>query len=497
MKSSTASQHFCALDLGAESGRVMLGWFDGGRLRLSEIHRFESEPVRLPEGLHTDVLRIWSELKTGMAMACGRANGAVAGIGVDTWGVDFALLDKQGSLLANPFHYRDALTDGILPKAFKKVARAAIFKQTGLQFMPINTLYQLYSLKLRRSPLLKHAGALLMMPDLFNYWLTGRAASEFTIATTTQCFDLRRNRWAFPLLKRFGLPAGIFRPIVAPGSVLGGLLPQVADEIGCGGGAPVIAPGCHDTALAVAAVPAQDRNFAYISCGTWSVLGAELRRPHITPESLAADFTNEGGVCGTFRFQKSLTGLWILQECRRQWSRGGSEASYAALAAEAAAAPALRSLIDPAEAEFTKPGDMPARIAAFCAKSGQPVPDGNGATARCVLESLALSYRRTLDDMERILGRRLDPVHMVGGGTQNRLLCQFAADAMGRTVIAGPVEATAIGNVCMQAFARGRLGSLNDARMVVRRSFETASYMPGNREKWEEAYGLFGALRRP
>jgi rhamnulokinase len=487
--------NYCALDLGAESGRVMLGEFDGERLRLSEIHRFESRPVRIPDGLRTDVLHIWSELKNGMAKAARTKNGAIAGIGVDTWGVDFAILDKQGSLLGNPYHYRDSLTDGILPKAFREVGRADIFEKTGLQFMPINTLYQLYALKLRKSPLLKHAGALLMMSDLFNYWLTGRAVSEFTIATTTQCFDPRRHTWALPLVERFGLPTDIFRPIVASGSVLGELLPQVREEIGCKEGVPVIAPGCHDTALAVAAVPAQNRDFAYISCGTWSILGAELLEPCITPESLAADFTNEGGVAGTFRFLKNLTGLWLVQECRQEWLKRGEDHSYADLTQLAAQAEPLISIIDPSAPEFGKPGDMPARIREFCVKTGQKTPESKGQVVRCALESLALSYRRTLDELEHILGKRLDPVHMVGGGTQNQLLCQFAANAMDRTVIAGPVEATAIGNVVMQAIALGHLDSLDNARILVQRSFETATNVPEDREKWEEAYGKFEKMR--
>jgi rhamnulokinase len=496
MQPLTASLHFCALDLGAESGRVMLGGFDGERMGLAEIHRFESRPVRLPDGLHTDVLRIWSELKTGMAMTGRRVNGAITGIGVDTWGVDFALLDKQGSLLANPYHYRDTLTDGILPKAFRKVTRAAIFEQTGLQFMPINTLYQLYALKRRKSLLLKYAEALLMMPDLFNYWLTGRAAGEFTIATTSQCFDPRRNNWAFPLLESFGLPTDIFRPIVAPGSVLGDLLPQVTDEIGCNKGVSVIAPGCHDTALAVAAVPAQNKDFAYISCGTWSILGAELHHPCITPESLAADFTNEGGVAGTFRFLKNLTGLWLVQECRREWVRCGEDLSYAELTQLAAQAEPLRSIIDPSSAEFGKPGDMPSRIRGFCEKTGQKTPESKGQTVRCALESLALSYRTTLEQLESILSYRLDPIHIVGGGTQNTLLCQFAADATGRRVVAGPAEATAIGNVCMQAIALGRIGSLEQGRDLVRRSFEVATYEPHTSQQWDDAYGRFVNLKK-
>lgn len=490
-----AALNFCALDLGAESGRVMLGQFDGGQLRLSEAHRFASVPVRLPDGLHSDVLHIWSELKAGMTMASRTANGAIAGIGTDTWGVDFAFLDKQGVLLSNPYHYRDSLTDGILPKAFRRVPRAEIFEQTGLQFMPINTLYQLYALKLRKSPLLKTADKLLMMPDLFNYWLCGRTVSEFTIATTTQCFDPRQNGWTTALLEKFGLPSDIFCPIVKPGTVLGDLLPQAAGEIGCAEQVPVIAPGCHDTALAAAAVPAQNRNFAFISCGTWSVLGAELLQPSINEQSLAADFTNEGGVAGTFLFLKNLTGLWLVQEARREWLRRGEDASYAELTAMAAQAAPLRSIIDPACAEFGKPGDMPARIRDYCRQTGQDLPESKGAVVRCALESLALSYRKTLEQLESILKYRLEPVHIVGGGTQNTLLCQFAADATGRRVVAGPVEATAIGNVVMQAIALGHLRSIEEGRALVRRSFEVMTYEPHDTAPWNAAYERFVNLK--
>ncbi len=481
--------NFCALDLGAESGRVMLGRFDGAKLALSEEHRFESAPMRFPDGLHTDALRLWSQVKAGMAIA-GRGN-TISGIGVDTWGVDFALLDGQGNLLANPYHYRDQLTDGILKKAFACVPKREIFEQTGVQCMPINTLYQLYALKLRSSTLIDAAGRLLMMPDLFNYWLSGQTASEFTIATTSQCFNPRQGDWAWPLIENFGLPSRLFGPVVAPGSVLSPLRLDLADELGLHGSIPVIAPGCHDTALAVAAVPACKADFAYISCGTWSLLGAELDKPCITDAGLAADFTNEGGVAGTFRFLKNLTGLWILQECRHTWTKDGEPLTYPQLAEIAGTAPPLVSFIDPADAGFARPGEMPERIRTFCLKTGQPVPEGRGAIVRCALESLALSYRKTLEQLEGILGKRLDPIHIVGGGSQNKLLCTFAANATGRTIIAGPVEATVIGNVVMQAIALGRIGSLGEGRELVRNSFDVTVYEPYDHDVWEEAYSRF------
>jgi rhamnulokinase len=484
--------NFCALDLGAGSGRVMLGQFDGERITLSEKHRFASAPALLPDGLFTDSLHIWSELKAGLAIA---AQGtALAGIGVDTWGVDFAFLDKQGGLLANPRHYRDRLTDGILDKAFERVPKREIFWQTGVQFMPINTLFQLYALKLSGSPLPDAADRLLMTPDLFNYWLCGSTASEFTIATTSQCFNPLLKTWAWPLIEKFGIPPRLFGPIVQPGSLLAPLRPEVAEETGIAGKVPVIAPGCHDTALAVAAVPATEPNFAYISCGTWSLLGTELDTPCINDRSLAGDFTNEGGVAGTTRFLKNLTGLWILEECRRAWSRSGEDYSYAQLSAMAAAAAPLVSLIDPADDSFSLPGDMPECIRAFCLKTGQPLPEGKGEFVRCILESLALSYRKTLDQLEGILGMRLNPIHLVGGGSRNALLCAFAANATGRTVVAGPVEATATGNILMQAIALKQIGSLAEGRAIVRTSFETTVYEPRDRDRWEEACARFARL---
>jgi rhamnulokinase len=360
--------------------------------------------------------------------------------------------------------------------------------------MPINTLYQLFALSLRKSPLLDNARRLLMMPDLFNFWLCGKKVNEFSIATTSQCYDPRKKTWAKAMLEKFGLPTHIFGHIAAPGTVIGGLLPQVAEETGLTGHVPVIAPGCHDSALAVAAVPAQNRDFAYVSCGTWSVLGAELHEPCINKQSLAADFTNEGGVAGTFRFLKNLTGLWLVQESKREWLRRGEELSYAELTQMAAEAAPLRSIIDPSYGEFGRPGDMPDRIRCYCRQTGQPVPDSKGAVVRCALESLALSYRKTLEQLESILKCRLDPLHIVGGGTQNTLLCQFAAAATGRRVVAGPVEATAIGNVVMQAIALGHVGSLEEGRELVRRSFEVTLYEPRASGQWDDAYVRFVKL---
>ena len=487
---------FLAADLGAESGRVMVGRLDGSRLSLSEAHRFDSRPVPLPDGLHTDVLRIFTEIRAGLAAAA-RSGDELGAVGVDTWGVDFALLDSGGRLLGNPYHYRDCLGSGVLDRALARVPRAEIFEATGIQLLELNTLFQLLRLRERGAAELAAAGRLLMMPDLFSYWLSGCAANEYTIATTSQCFDTRRGEWARGLLDRFSLPAGIFGEVVRPGTVLGDLRPALAEEMGIGR-LPVVAVGGHDTALAVAAVPARKgRDFAYVSSGTWSLLGAEIEAPCIGEASLAANFTNEGGVCGTIRFLKNLCGLWLVQECRRGWAKGGTADSYDDLTERAAAAPAFRSLVDVDHPDFAAPGDMPARLQAFCRRTGQTVPETKGEIVRCALDSLALKYRHVLSTMEEILGRRLEPLHVVGGGARNRLLCQLAADATGRTVVAGPVEATAAGNVAMQAMALGHLGSLAEARALVRGSFEIVTYDPRPGAAVDDAYARLARMMAP
>ena len=486
---------FLAADLGAESGRVMAGRFDGDRLSLAEAHRFDSRPVRLPDGLHTDVLRIFAEIQHGLAAAA-TAGEELGGVGVDTWGVDFALMDGAGRLLGNPYHYRDCLGSGVLERTLARVPRAEIFRATGIQLLELNTLFQLVLLREREAAELAAARRLLLMPDLFSYWLGGRAANEYTIATTSQCFDTRRGEWARGLLERLDLPTAIFGDVVPPGTVLGDLRPRIGEEAGVGP-VPVVAVGGHDTALAVAAVPARGRDFAYVSSGTWSLLGAEIDEACVDDASLAANFTNEGGVCGTVRFLKNLCGLWLVQECRRWWAKGGTADSYDDLAAMAATAPAFRSLVDVDDPVFAPPGDVPGRLQAFCRRTGQPVPETKGEIVRCALDSLALKYRHVLATLEGILGRRLEPLHVVGGGARNRLLCQLAADATGRTVVAGPVEATAAGNVAMQAMALGHLGSLTDVRDLVRRSFEITTYEPRPGAAVDDAYArLVGMIRQ-
>ena len=483
-------KHYLALDLGAESGRAVVGSFDGQRLTLEEAHRFPNGPVALPDGLHWDHLRLFSEVKTGIAKAVQKHGAALASLGLDTWGVDFALLDKTGALLGNPHHYRDSRTDGVIEKACRRVKREEIFRRTGIQFMQINTLFQLYSMVLSRSPLLAPARRLLMTPDLFNYWLTGRMVNEQSIASTSQCYDPNEGDWARALLKRLKLPVRIFGKIVPPGTVIGKLRPGLAAETGARD-LKVVAPGCHDTACAVAAVPAQTDSYAYLSSGTWSLMGIEAKGPAINAQSLAWNFTNEGGVCGTIRLLKNITGLWLVQECRRAWAGAGGELSYAELMRLAQHAPPFVAVLDPDYPDFAKPGQMPAKIAAYCQRTRQPVPGDKGSLVRCALEALALRYRWTFEKLEALAGRRLDVLHIVGGGTQNTLLNQMAADSVGRPVVAGPIEATAAGNVMMQMLALKDIQSLAEGRALIRRSFETRLYEPRRSREWEEAYSRF------
>ena len=482
------SAAYLAVDLGAESGRVVLGRFDGGHVSLEEIHRFPNMPVRLPDGLHWDVLRILHEIKEGLAKAVRTEE--IEGVGVDSWGVDFGLLDRDGALVSNPYHHRDSRTEGMVDEALRLASRKEIYGTTGIQFLPINTLYQL--LAMRGSPLLEAAETLLLIPDLINYWLTGEKACEYTNATTTQLLDLKTAGWSQDLLKKLDLPSGLFAPIVSPGTELGPVLPEVAEEIGAG--PPVFAVASHDTASAVVAVPAKSDDFAYISSGTWSLVGVETRSPVVTQEAIEANFTNEGGFAGSTRFLKNVMGLWLLQECRRQWAREGHEYSYEELARIAEGAPS-GPLVDPDHPAFLTPGDMTARIRHFCEETGQAPPERPAEFARCVFESLALKYGHAIEQAQNLTGQGIGTVNVVGGGSQNALLCQLTADAAQLPVVAGPVEATAMGNVMVQAFAQNRVGSPEEIRAVVRDSFEASTYEPGgDAEEWSGLRERFSKL---
>lgn len=484
-------RHYLAFDLGAESGRAMLGTVTAGRIAVEELNRFPNTPVRVFDALYWDTLRLWHEIQRGLAIAGRERHLSPAGIGIDTWGVDFALLGPDGALADNPRHYRDARTNGVMDKVFAIVPRAEVFAETGIQFMQLNSLYQFYALKLAGSPALASARTLLFIPDLLNYWLTGVARSERTIASTSQFYDPRRKTWATDLLARLGLPAQILPEIVDPGARLGTLLPSVAEAAGLGA-VPVYATGCHDTASAVAAVPAGGGNWCYISSGTWSLMGAELDEPVINDQVLGQNLTNEIGAGGKVRFLKNIAGMWPLQECRRAWALEGREYTYEELARLAGEAKPFSAIINPDA--FPEPGDMPRRIAGYCRAAGQNAPETPGEFARTILEGLALRYRQVLESLEVLVGRRFDVIHIVGGGSRNTLLNQFAADATGRTVVAGPGEATAIGNVLIQAMGAGDLGSLADARALVRRSFPLETYQPKSAADWDRAYRRYLAL---
>jgi rhamnulokinase len=485
----SATRKMLAFDLGAESGRGVVGLFDGQRIRLQDVHRFPNTPAATLDTLHWDVLNLYNEMLAAMRKSAADFGG-VDSVGVDTWGVDFALLGRGGTLLGNPRHYRDPHTEGMMERAFQTVPAAELFQRTGIQFMRFNSLFQLLALQRDRSPLLDIAENLLFIPDLFHYLFTGIKVNEYTDASTSQMLDPVARNWDFELLRKFNLPTKMLGNIIQPGTHLGPLRSRIASDTGLSP-LPVIAPATHDTASAVAAVPALGKNWAFISSGTWSLMGAEIDSPLVNEEVRAANFTNEGGIGCTIRFLKNIAGLWLVQECRRSWERAGRNFSYDELARLAEAAPPFVSLVDPDHASFMLPPSMPAALGEFCRHTGQPVPEEPGPVVRCALESLALRYRWVLEKLEGLLGRRLEMIHIVGGGTQNMLLCQLAADACNRVVLAGPVEATAIGNVLVQAIGLKLLGSLAEAREVVRRSFDVRRYEPKNPERWQGPYARF------
>ncbi len=480
MLNSDAQNAYLAFDLGAESGRAVVGRLLSGVLTIDEVHRFPNEPVQYGNTLHWDVARLWHEMRKALSAVAGTP---LRGIGVDTWGVDYALLGEDGELLQNPYHYRDARTSDMMRAVFETVSADEIYEQTGIQFMPINTLYQLFASQRTTPRLLASANRLLTIPDLFHYWLTGNAVCEFTNATTTQMVDPRTRTWAFGLLERLGLPVSLPAPVVEPGTVIGHLLRDIGgSELS---GTPVIAPATHDTGSAVAAISARD-DTAFLSSGTWSLLGIELEKPVINAEARRLNFTNEGGVCGTTRFLKNVMGLWMLQCCRRCWSATGNHHEYGDLMEAAGREPGFRHLVDPDDPSFLKPDDMRLAIDQFCKKTDQPAPASPGAYARTILESLALKYRLVLHDLEHLTGKTIHQIRIIGGGSRNELLNQFTADATGRLVLAGPVEATALGNIGMQMLSTGVTGSLNEMRDIIGRSFPTANFHPASTPQWDE-----------
>src|SRR5437868_1616597 len=470
---------YLAFDLGAESGRAVLAHLHSGVITTEEVYRFPNEPVEYSGSLHWDAPKLWLEIRKALTRL---EEFELSGIGVDAWGVDYELLGERGELLLNPYHYRDKSTDGVMDLVFERLSKSDIYQETGIQFMPINTLYQLFAAKRDTPDLLHAAKTLLTIPDLFHYWLTGNAVCEFTNATTTQMVNAEKRAWSRDLMEKLELPVDLPAEIVEPGTQIGSLTEKLAGFTALRG-TPVIAPATHDTGSAVAAVVARDGT-AFISSGTWSLLGTELDAPLITDDALRLNFTNEGGVCGTTRFLKNVMGLWMLQCCRSSWTSRGQVYEYRELMEMASREPEFGQLVDPDDESFLHPADMPRAIDDFCRRTQQPAPKTPGAYARTVLESLAFKYRQVIGDLERLTGKPIHQIRIIGGGSKNRLLNQFAADATGRRVLAGPAEATALGNVAVQILATGGASSLQEVRAIVDRSFPTEIFEPIETDKW-------------
>lgn len=479
---------FLAFDFGASSGRAMLATFDGEKIILEEKHRFSNDPVSVNGDLHWDVLRLFYEIKQGILKCANSGDRDIDCIGIDTWGVDYGLLDKNGKLLGNPFHYRDTRTDGMYDEAFKVVSKDEIYNNTGIAFNWFNTLFQLLSSKLSGDITLENAETLLFMPDLFNYFLTGEKKCEYTIASTSQMFDSKTHTWSVDMLEKLGIPTDLFAEMVYPGDKVGVLKPELAEELGVEQ-IPVVAVASHDTGSAVASVPVTDgEDFVYISSGTWSLMGVELDQPMVTEDALKYNFTNEGGVNKTIRFLKNIMGLWLIQESRRQWEREGTLLSFDELEKQAREATPFASLIDPDYHKFQTPGNMPKRIREYCEQTGQKVPETKGEIIRCIAESLAFKYRQVVEGMEDVTGKKYDVINIVGGGIKDKMICSFTANATGRKVSTGPVEATSIGNVIVQGIAMGAIKNLEEGRKIVKNSFPIDVYIPENSDKWNEAY---------
>ena len=496
---------YLAIDIGASSGRHLAGQFDGNSLILKELYRFENGLADLAGTLYWNLPSLWSHVQSGLKVAGAAIGDEVVSVGADTWGVDFALLGRGDTLLGNPVCYRDARTDGMMETAFETVPKTEVFRQSGLQFMQFNTLYQLLAMKQAHSPLLDIAESFLMMPDLFHWLLSGVKSNEFTIATTTQFFNPVLNDWAKPMLEHFGLPTNLFQAVSLPGTVLGPIRPALVEATGLKS-TKIVLPGAHDTASAVMSVPTASptgqTNWAYISLGTWALMGLESPKPIVNNTVSELNFTNEGGIGGTMRILKTISGLWLLQECLRTWnqqgrkSKTGSLLDWEDLNRMSQDTKPLVSFVNPDARDFFEPTDMPKAISEFCQRTQQPIPESAGAIIRCILDSLALKFRHVLGMCETIGGQRIEVVHIVGGGTKNVQLCQATADACGCRVVAGPIEATAIGNIMMQAVADGAVANIDEARQVIRSSFEVTEYLPTSRNatEWNDAYGRFLAV---
>lgn len=477
-----------AFDFGASSGRAIIGCFDGDKITLEEVHRFSNDPVSVGGTVYWDVLRLFYEIKQGIIKA--KIAGGFDSIGIDTWGVDFGLIDSEGKLMENPVHYRDARTVGLVDEAFKTMPKEKLYGITGIQFMELNTLFQLISLKKYRPWMLERADKMLFMPDLFGYMLTGKMCAEYSIASTSQLIDLDKKTWSKEILDAFGIKESVFAPLVQPGTVLGELSKEVCEECGVDP-APVISVCGHDTQSAITSVPCEDGDFAFLSSGTWSLFGTELDKPIVNETSMNINITNEGGFDGSTGFLKNIIGLWLIQESRRQWKREGKEYSYADLEKLALAAEPFKCFIDPDAPEFVPHGNIPERVREFCRKTGQYVPETVGEIMRCIYESLAMKYRLTFEKLRECTERDYPVIHVIGGGTKDGLLCQMTANSCDRTVKAGPIEATVMGNVAVQLMSDGSVKNIGQARKIVADSSELKTFEPKDTDKWAGAYEDF------
>ncbi|HCS55030.1 rhamnulokinase family protein [Rubinisphaera sp.] len=487
---------YLGIDLGAESGRVMAGRFDGTRLQLDELHRFANGPTNIAGTLRWNLVGLWKEILIGLTKAAERYGDSIVSVGVDTWGVDYVLLSKTNEVLGVPYNYRDPRTEGMMNAAFSRVPKAEIFAQSGLQFMEINSLYQLLAMQKEQPDVLALADKFLMIPDYFHWLLCGSRVVEFTNATTSQCFHPTENNWAYDMLNKFELPTEIFPEVVTPGTQLGTLRDCIMKETGLGK-IPIVTPPTHDTAAAVAAVPTEhtgNANWAYISSGTWSLIGVEVQDAILTDAALKMNVTNEGGVDGTYRLLKNVMGLWLVQGCKRAYEKQGRVYDYTELTMLAEEAEPFRSLVDPNDHPFLHPNDMTIALQEWCKDHSQPVPETPGQLVRCALESLALKYRNVLEGIQELTGETVEVIHIVGGGSNSDLLNQFTANACGVPVITGPVEATVMGNLLIQARTAGEVESLSEIRKIVRQSTESRRFEPQNSSDWQTAYERFCQL---
>jgi rhamnulokinase len=479
-----------AFDLGASNGRLILSKFDGNRLHLEEIHRFANQPVHLTGHFYWDILGIFQEMKNGISKSIQMGHKEIESLGVDTWGVDFGLLSSNGELLGNPYSYRDPQTQEVMDKVLTKISKEELFNRTGVEPLHINTVFQLYAIKSRLPQLFNQAETLLLTPNLLSYLFSGVKVNEFTISTTTQLYNYTQKNWDFELLERLNIPTQIFAPVVQSGTILGPTLKSINKELNIKP-IQVIAVAGHDTASALAAMPIKNEKTVFMSCGTWVLMGVQVKDPVVAKDSLEWGFTNEGTLDGVYRLQKNIMGLWLIQQCRIAWAREGQSTTFKEEGRWAKESEPFKCLINPDDSMFFNPENMPNQIREYCRKTGQPLPETKGEILRCILESLALKYRWVIEKLEQLTNSSLQEIHMGGGGIQNELLCQFTANATNRVVTAGPVEASAIGNSLAQLIALGEIKDLKEARKVVEQSFSMKMYEPIDQLAWEEAYERF------